>query len=338
MLAETSFWVLAGALTIIAVFLYSFRLDQVHSVRTVPSSALKPTRTAFHATRLTSSTFLLREYNDIYEEHPHIYVKLIPSAQTILIIDTGCGGATLDPDIEIKSLRIYIEQVKLDCNGGVPLNEGKRMQYVVVTTHCHYDHIRASCSNDSRILVSSHAPSFISDLNLPTHSLCKNLGIKTPSYSPILVPHSYAIHSSTFVPLGVSVLHTPGHTPDELALFDAAEKMLYVGDSLYEEETIIFPKEGSIIEWLSSIEYLIAFVRTENQAGQIQINCGHRTTLRPALEVLEATRLFMGDVVSGREPVRKRMTIRGEESVEYVQKAGRFALRCPERLVLEARK
>lgn len=54
--------------------------------------------------------------------------------------DTGCGGVTVDP-VEITSLRKYIEEVKLDCNGGAALNEGKRMEYVVIATHCHYDHI-----------------------------------------------------------------------------------------------------------------------------------------------------------------------------------------------------
>jgi glyoxylase-like metal-dependent hydrolase (beta-lactamase superfamily II) len=82
------------------------------------------------------------EYNDIYDEHPQIFVKLFPLVQTILVIDTGCGGATGDRDTEITSLRKYIEEVELDCNGGKPLNEGGRMEYVVVATHCHYDHIR----------------------------------------------------------------------------------------------------------------------------------------------------------------------------------------------------
>ncbi|KAF7330506.1 Molybdopterin synthase sulfur carrier subunit [Mycena venus] len=238
-------------------------------------------RAAFRATRLTPTTFLISEYNDIYGEHPQIFVKLIRSARTILIIDTGCGGATVDPDIEITSLRKFIEEVQLDCNGGRPLNEGKHMEYVVIATHCHYDHILGMEQfNDSRILASSHSPSFVSPSNLPTHSLCESMGIPTPSYTPILVPHEYAI-------LGMYIFHTPGHTPDELAVYDAAEKMLYVGDSLYEEEAIIFPNEGSIVEWMSSIEYLIVFVEAkENRTG----------------EVLSATKTFMEDVIAGKEP------------------------------------
>ncbi|KAJ7637715.1 Metallo-hydrolase/oxidoreductase [Mycena polygramma] len=281
----------------------------------------------------------MSEYDDIYDEHPQIFVKLCLSAKTVLIIDTGCGGATADPDIEITSLRRYIEEVKLVCNGDKALNELGKLEYVVVATHCHYDHILGMEQfGDSRILVSGHDPTFVSTSNLPTHSLCESLGIPTPSYKPLLVPHQYVVQSGTLVPLGVSILHTPGHTPDQSAVYDWDEKMLYVGDSLYEEEAIIFPTEGSINLWLSSIQYLIAFVKTENATGHVQINSGHRTVCRPALEVLNAAKEFMEDVIAGREPVRGRECRRGEENVSYTQNGGRFALRCPERLVLEARR
>lgn len=99
------------------------------------------TKSAFRATRLTPSTFLVEEYNDIFSEHPHIYVKLLPSANTVLVIDTGTGGKSYDPDVEVTSLRKFIESVDVADNDGRPLNEGGKMKYVVITTHCHYDHI-----------------------------------------------------------------------------------------------------------------------------------------------------------------------------------------------------
>lgn len=59
----------------------------------------------------------------------------------MLIIDTGTGGKSNDPDIEVTSLRQFLETVGVEDNGNKPLNEGGKMKYVVVTTHCHYDHI-----------------------------------------------------------------------------------------------------------------------------------------------------------------------------------------------------
>jgi len=137
------------------------------------------------------------------------------------------------------------------------------------------------------------------------------------------------------------VIHTPGHTPDELALYDAEERMLYVGDSLYEHEEIIFPKEGSVVTWFASVNNLILFVQSQSGSkggeGDILLNAGHCTVARPALEVLVAVRQFMRDVIERKEVVKKRLVVRGERNVVYRQEDGRFSLRCPERLVEEAR-
>jgi len=101
---------------------------------------------AFTARRLTQTTFLIVEWDDIYNEHPFIYAKVVPSANTILILDTGCGGATYNPDISLKCLREFIETIPIPDNHGKPLNDGGRMKYIVVESHCHYDHIRTFSS------------------------------------------------------------------------------------------------------------------------------------------------------------------------------------------------
>lgn len=130
-------------------------------------------------------------------------------------------------------------------------------------------------------------------------------------------------------------------------MYDAGEMMLYVGDSLYEYEPIIFPTEGSITAWLESVDYLMAFVaeineklrtRSSLQAKEVLINAGHRTAARPAMQVLADSRAFMDDVLKGMEPVKGRLKVRGEENVVYEQAGGAFSLRCPERLIEEARK
>lgn len=98
---------------------------------------------AFKASRLTTSTFLVVEHSDIYDEHPHIYVKVLDDS-TLLVLDTGCGGKTDKPEISLTSLREFIETSVVVDNGGNPLNEGGKRSYVVVLSHCHYDHIRTS--------------------------------------------------------------------------------------------------------------------------------------------------------------------------------------------------
>ncbi|KAH9928619.1 Metallo-hydrolase/oxidoreductase [Fomitopsis serialis] len=267
------------------------------------------------AYRLTHSTFLIVEIDDVYSEHPYIYVKLI------------------------TSLRAFLESVPVEENGGRPLNERARMRYVVALSHCHYDHILGveQFASDSPVLQSSYAPAFVSRSALPAHSLCTDLGIRTPQFASVLVPHNTMLTSASGVPLGMTLLHTPGHTPDEIALWDAHELMLYVGDTVYEWEAIIFPAQGDIKAWLTTIDELVAVVMSSRVPEAVRINCGHRTVTRPALEVLGKAKQFVMDVLVGDVEVRWRMWRRGEWYVEYRQEGGQFSVRCPERLIEEAR-
>lgn len=318
-------------------------------------------RPAFTARRLTPTTFLITEFDDIYYEHPFIYAKLVPAARTLLLLDTGCGGATRTPYASFTRLRDFIERAPVADNGGRALNEGGELAYVVVLSHCHFDHICASLAvclgqgeqraegvncvvgveqfaGDSLIIASGNDPAFIAPDVLPEHSICADLEIRTPSYTPTLLPHRAPVVSADGVPLGVELLHTPGHTPDELALWDEEEGMLYVGDTLYEHEPIIFPKEGSIVDWLDTIDNLIQLVEGSGKVSEVGIGCGHRTAGGGAQEVLQSTKAFMLDVLAGREEVKSRLERRGEVNVKYAQSGGRYSLICPERLVEEARK
>ncbi|KAI0090169.1 Metallo-hydrolase/oxidoreductase [Irpex rosettiformis] len=303
-----------------------------------------PSSPAFRASRLTPSTFVIQEYADSYDEHPLIYAKICAEIATLVIIDTGCGGATKDLDIDLKSLRKFIEAVPVEDNNGEPLNKGSEMRYVVVLSHCHYDHILGveEFAKDSQILASGHSSTFLDPDNLPAHSLCKFLDIPVPSYKPILVPHEHPVRMNNgdnkegLNPwTGLRILHTPGHTPDELAVWDSGEHMLYVGDTLYEWAPIIFPAEGSITTWIKSVDELLELISGEG-TKEVKVSCGHVTAARPAREVITGAKTFIVDVLEGREPVRRRSEKRGEAFVEYVQDDHRFSLGCPERLVQEA--
>ncbi|KZT29898.1 hypothetical protein NEOLEDRAFT_484540 [Neolentinus lepideus HHB14362 ss-1] len=314
--------------------------------------SLNPGRSAFTCTAFSQNTFLIVETDDIYSERPFIYAILRPEAGFILLIDTGCGGASTRPDIEIKRLRDFIETVEIPDNNNKPLNANGHFGYVVALSHCHYDHILgiepfAAASDESgfiQIVVSSRSPSFISPSSLPEHSLCNALNIRVPCYAPILVPHFHRITgrspSDKHQDLGLTVLHTPGHTPDSMAIWDERKAVIYVGDTLYEDEPIIFPKEGSIVVWLDTIDFLISFVesqRTQRSVPtEVLISCGHATAFKPALSVLRDAKVYIQNVVSGKEKERGRRDKRGETNVEYGEVGDRFRLVCPERLVKEA--
>src|ERR1700753_531411 len=101
---------------------------------------------------------------------------------------------------------------------------------------------------------------------LPIHSLCQFVGMKTPRDK---VTHWAADgerikHGADSLDLGLVVYQTPGHTPDELAIWDENEKVLFVGDTAYEWAPIIFPLEGSIPLYKQKLSKLLNLVREMN--------------------------------------------------------------------------
>ena len=308
----------------------------------------------FSCSRLNSSTFLIVE-SDQYEERPFIYVKLCDDPSLVLLSDTGCGGGT-DRSKNSSNLKDFIETYPIPENGGKPLNprdsHGKPLRtYSIICSHCHYDHILglahfpASCSH---IVASSFDKAFIEE-SLPENSLCKSLGISVPDYTVSQWAEDYEkVYSSPH--LNIQILHTPGHTPDELAYYDEDERHLFVGDTLYErvakdqsyEQAIQFPKEGNLIHYMQSLEKLITFVNEKNDEADkapVKIGCGHITSSVDASEiVLEVKQLFL-DIFAGKVPIVQSKETRGEEVVLYqAEGEPRLSVCVPKRLVLDARK
>jgi glyoxylase-like metal-dependent hydrolase (beta-lactamase superfamily II) len=105
---------------------------------------------------------------------------------------------------------------------------------------------------------------------LPTHSLCQFVDMETPRYR---ITHWAADgervkYGTTDLDLGLVVYQTPGHTPDELAVWDEKERVLFVGDSAYEWAPIIFPLEGSIPLYKETLNKLRGLVREFNTGFQ----------------------------------------------------------------------
>jgi hypothetical protein len=167
------------------------------------------------------------------------------------------------------------------------------------------------------------------------------------------------------IDLGITFLHTPGHTPDELAWYDHDEMYLYVGDSFYErgEEgmDIIFPGAGNLIEWYFSLTKLKGFVRSQNSRAplvewsereyddedddwvkvsrRVKVGCGHQTAGADAEDILRDLEDVWWRVLRGEVPVVETRTIAGEVCDRWMEPGGhaRFSFRAPRRLMVEAR-
>lgn len=105
--------------------------DREHNEETESS------KTSFRAVRLNSKTFKVVE-EDEFGERPFIYVKVYE--KVIVIVDTGCD-APRNRSVEVSSLPEFLESVPVSDNGGAPINPEARLPYLVLLSHCHYDHI-----------------------------------------------------------------------------------------------------------------------------------------------------------------------------------------------------
>jgi glyoxylase-like metal-dependent hydrolase (beta-lactamase superfamily II) len=329
--------------------------------------------TSFVSRRVNASTFLIIEDDD-YGEHPHIYVKVYPDY--LLITDTGCNTPR-DKDRSLVSLRQYLETYPLSFNNDQCLNPDGTKRYVIICSHCHYDHILGIpqfLSAKPFIVASSFEQDFILK-HLPTHSLCKYANAPTPEYT---VSH-WAQHISFFsisgVPFRIQFLHIPGHTPDSLAWYDLEEHHLYVGDTFYERKrskpipeipdgagqvpglpatqaAIIFPEEGgNWIQYMSSLDLLLSFVIHQNAElrrrhglrhevmARVKVGCGHLTYEADAEHMILEVRDLLERIIAGKVPVTDSGEKRGVIHDYWLESEdSKYSVMAPRHLAEEARK
>ena len=307
----------------------------------------------FSYKKINDTTYVIIE-NDEYGEKPFIYAKLCERDDTLILSDTGCGGGTEGAS---SSLRAFLETCPLPENDSLPLNprlgNGKPLrQYLIIMTHCHYDHILgisqfqdARGSDNLSILASEHGRSFIQS-DLPSHSLCKLLGIPTPEYS---VSH-WARDLESVRHGEITILQTPGHTADELAWYDVAERQIYVGDTFYYQKSqdepfaqpIIFPPVGAnLTEYMASLEKMQRFVSKENEvagAPRVKVGCGHTTWSCDAATAIAKVQDFFSAVLKGQIPVQETSE-KWATTYGYWESRGdpKFSLSAPRALIEHAR-
>jgi glyoxylase-like metal-dependent hydrolase (beta-lactamase superfamily II) len=153
----------------------------------------------------------------------------------------------------------------------------------------------------SSIWASSYDKTVIEGVGqLPTTSLCRFIGMETPSYKVTNWADDGQAVTYKGEDLKMQIFHTPGHTADELALWDQKERVLFVGDTMYEWAHIVFPKEGNLIEYSKTIGKLKRLVKgwnLETTGTRVKIACGHNTYDADAEELLDGVDSLLYHVV-----------------------------------------
>jgi glyoxylase-like metal-dependent hydrolase (beta-lactamase superfamily II) len=282
--------------------------------------------------------------------------------------DTGVGTSTRNrtPKSQEWNIKTIIDH-HLNPNNSIP--------YLIILSHCHYDHILGlnhllhpthdakTPQHNPTILSSSHSRSFTTPRhNLKKHSLCNALNLPCPLYSTsIWANHHQHItythpSSGNTMTLPLLTLHTPGHTPDSLSWYDAEERVLYTGDSFYEQESddsraapwgrekaspILFPKEGDVVEWWRSVGEMVRFVGERNAEGvgrRVVLAAGHVTAGRDAMDCLLGVRGFVAKVLRDEVGFEELPLKRGERFGLWSEHGSAFSLGAPFRVIEEARK
>ncbi|HNQ32290.1 MAG TPA: MBL fold metallo-hydrolase [Methanoculleus sp.] len=99
----------------------------------------------------------------------------------------------------------------------------------IVLTHAHYDHtahvkeIARLCGDAAVCIHEADAPGLVND----TRSLAMIFGARSPGIAPdVLLSDGDPVGS-------LRVIHTPGHTPGGICLYDPAAKVLFSGDTVF---------------------------------------------------------------------------------------------------------
>ena len=112
----------------------------------------------------------------------------------------------------------------------------------VVVTHAHSDHISGAAAIHERwpVAIFSKHPWPVRDPQLPWTRLDEGSIVRTEQGD-------------------LTVLHTPGHSPDHVTLWHADSRTLFVGDMLVQGSTVVIPAShgGSLADYLASLQRML---------------------------------------------------------------------------------
>lgn len=126
----------------------------------------------------------------------------------------------------------------------------------IILTHCHYDHSggagEVALATGAKIAIHKDDGELLKD---STASASKFFGKKAPEIKPdILLKGGETVGS-------LEVIHTPGHTPGGICLYDAATKTLFSGDTVFEDGSfgrtdLYGGNQGTLIESIRKLTLL----------------------------------------------------------------------------------
>ena len=193
----------------------------------------------FTIEEVDKKTFAISEYK--HWEQVHSYLLL--GKEKALLIDTGLGVSNIKNEAD-KITNLPIQ---------------------VVTTHVHWDHIGGH-KNFRNIAVHELEKEWLEKFPLPLEVVKNNLMNEMFDAPKEFNINEYNIYSgkpttilkdNDVIDIGnrvVKVIHTPGHSPGHICLYDVSNKYLFTGDIVYEGKLDMFYTTTDPIAFKGSID------------------------------------------------------------------------------------
>lgn len=171
--------------------------------------------------RIDSKTYVVREPN--HWENTNMYYLIGDTYN--LLIDTGTG---------IEGLRSMLQTI-----------DDKEIR--VVSTHVHWDHIGNHREFEKHFVHEGDKGWLMNGIPIPVEFIKSQVimdvekehlpkGFDINAYKVFTTPFAIELKDSDSINLGnreIEIIHTPGHSPGHVALFEKSTGYLFTGDLLY---------------------------------------------------------------------------------------------------------
>ncbi|WP_066498533.1 MBL fold metallo-hydrolase [Abyssisolibacter fermentans] len=228
----------------------------------------------YEINRKDDDTFIIREPH--HWEKTNIYYLI--GTEYNLLIDSGTG---------IRKLKKLLKNI-----------DNKEIR--VVTTHVHWDHI-GNHNEFEKIYVHENEYDWIKKgIPLTLEIIKKNLFrdvdlkyISSDEYKLFKTDKAYKIKEGYIFDLGnrkIEVIHTPGHSPGHIALFEKEKGDIYVGDIIYEGTLYCNYESTNPEDYYKSIKKLYNM-----RSAFKHVLCGHNTSVI-SIDILKDIMLLMDEI------------------------------------------
>lgn len=195
----------------------------------------------FTIEKIDDSTYAISEYG--HWERMHSY--LLIGRDYALLIDTGLGIGNIKAEVDVLT--------------DLPVK--------VVTTHVHWDHIGGHASFHDISVHGDDAEWLIKGLPMPIGVLRSNImresftkdapeGFDINQYNVYIGNPTRLLTDNDIIDIGgrkVKVIHTPGHSPGHICLWEQDRGYLYTGDLIYSGTLFAFYPSTDPVHYQQSV-------------------------------------------------------------------------------------